>query len=84
MASRRKALSLESFREIEGPEVLRRLGEVRRFLCSTRFPLQSPDYIVSREITARIDDMAELLTGDRTHFHLKGHSATSQDGGKVH
>jgi len=84
MAGRRKELPLDVFRQVEGPEVLKRLGEVRRFLCSTRFPLHSPDYMVSREITARIDDMAELLTGDRTHFHLKGHSSTSYDGGKVH
>lgn len=74
--SRRRSrdLPLDLFRRTEGAELLKAIGEARRKIVSTRIPLGSPDYRVGREIVERIDDMAELLTGDRAHFHLKGHS----------
>jgi len=74
--SRRRSqyLPLDAYRKIEGPELLKALGEARHKLTRTRIPLGSPDYHVASAIIARIDDMAELLTGYRTHFHLKMHS----------
>lgn len=74
--SRRRSqeLPLDLFRKIEGPELLKSLGEVRHQLTHTRIPLGSPDYHVAQAIIDRIDDMAELVTGDRTHFHSKMHS----------
>lgn len=71
---RAKPLPIESFRKVEGPEILKALGEARRQLCHTLIPLGSPEYMMAQTIIDRIDDMAELLTGDRTHFHIKMHS----------
>ena len=81
---RSKPLPVELFRKIEGPEILKALQVARRKLCVAPFPHGSPDKLAANDLISRIDDMAELLTGDRSHFHLKAHSATSQDGGKVH
>jgi len=53
---------------------MRALGEVRNKLTRARIPLGSPDYHIAQAIIDRIDDMAELVVGDRTHFHLKMHS----------
>lgn len=75
--SRRRTqdLPLETFRKVEGPDLLKALGEVRHKITRTRIPLGSPDYHVGQAIIDRIDDMAELITGDRTHFHLKAPAA---------
>lgn len=67
-------LPLDLFRKIEGPELLKALGEARHKLTSTRLPLGSPDYHIAQAIIDRIDDMAELIVGNREHFHLKIHS----------
>lgn len=74
--SRRRSgyLPIEDFRKTEGPDLLKALGEARHKITRTRIPLGSPDYLVAQAIIDRIDDMAELLTGDRGHFHLKMHS----------
>jgi len=71
---RTQTLPIETFRKVEGPDLLKAMGELRHKLTRTRFPLGSPDYMVAQAIIDRIDDMAELLTGSRTHFHLKMHS----------
>jgi len=74
--SRRRSqeLPIDLFRKIEGPDLLKALGDVRHRLTRSRIPLGSPDYHVAQAIIDRIDDMAELLTGSREHFHLKMHS----------
>ncbi|MFC4172616.1 hypothetical protein ACFOYU_11185 [Microvirga sp. GCM10011540] len=66
-----KQLPIEAFRKIEGPEILKKLGEARRTLCMSRIPHGTPDKLVANDIISRIDDMAEMITGDRTHFHIK-------------
>jgi hypothetical protein len=71
---RTKHLPIEVFRKVEGPKILKALGEARRELCGSPIPLRSPDKIVASDLIDRIDAMAELLTGDRTHFHIKLHS----------
>ncbi len=68
---RSKSLPVELFRQLEGPDILKMLGEFRRKLNGIRFPIGTPDYRLRREVIERIDDMVELLTGDRTHFHEK-------------
>jgi hypothetical protein len=69
-------LPIETFRKVEGPDLLKALGEVRFKITRTHIPLGTPEYHVGQAIIDRIDDMAELLTGDRTHFHLKSHSVS--------
>jgi hypothetical protein len=81
---RSKPLTVELFRKIEGPEILKALEVARRKLCLAPFPFGSPDKLTANDLISRIDDMAELLTGDRKHFHRTSHSVTSQDGGKLH
>jgi hypothetical protein len=76
MMSRRatKDLPIDIFRKVEGPEILKALGEARMKLCLSRIPHGTPDKLLANDIISRIDDMAEIITGDRTHFHLKMHS----------
>ncbi|MCB5173626.1 hypothetical protein [Microvirga lenta] len=69
-----KPLPVELFRKVEGPEILKKLGEARQTLCQSRIPYGTPDKLVANDIISRIDDMAEMITGDRTHFHIKMHS----------
>jgi hypothetical protein len=69
-----KHLPVEIFRKVEGPTILEVLGEARRELCLSPIPFRTPDRILASDLIERSDDMAELLTGDRTHFHLKMHS----------
>jgi hypothetical protein len=74
--SRRRAKSLPVgiFRKVEGPKILKALGEARRELCVSPIPPHSPDKMVASDLIDQIDDMVELLTGDRRHFHTKLHS----------
>ncbi|GEO18754.1 hypothetical protein MAE02_64500 [Microvirga aerophila] len=71
---RTKPLPVELLRKVEGPKILKALGEARREPCLSPIPLRSPDKIVASDLVGQIDAMAELLTGDRTHFHTKLHS----------
>ena len=71
---REKPLPIELFRKVEGPQILEALGEARRKLCLSRIPHGTPDKLLANDIISRIDDMAEIITGDRSHFHLKMHS----------
>ncbi len=36
-----------------------------------------PEYKTATEVTFAIDNLAELLTGDPAHFHVKMHSAST-------
>jgi hypothetical protein len=47
----------------------------RRDACvraATAAPIGEPIYVAVGNLHHAIDDIAEVLTGDRTHFHLKG------------
>jgi hypothetical protein len=76
MMSRRPSqhLPIDAFRKVEGPKILEALGEARRTLCHSPIPYRSREKLLASDIIERIDDLAELLTGDRTHSHIKMHS----------
>ncbi len=40
----------------------------------TKAPIYSAEYVAAGKLMGALDDMAETLTGDRTHFHTKSHS----------
>jgi len=39
----------------------------------TNAPINGPAYVAAQDVMKAIDGLAEVLVGDRTHFHLKGH-----------
>jgi hypothetical protein len=41
----------------------------------TAAPIGGPAYVATGRLMGAIDDMAEVLTGDRRHFHGKPHTA---------
>ncbi len=43
----------------------------------TEAPINGIEYQAAHKLMAALDDMAETLTGDRTHFHTKSHSTHS-------
>lgn len=69
-----KRLPIDVFRQVERPGILASLGEARRTLRLSPIPLRTREKLLASDIINRIDDMAEALTGDRTHFHAKMHS----------
>jgi hypothetical protein len=75
MSRRPKHLPIDIFRKVEGPEILKVLGEARQKLCLSHIPYETPDKLLANDIISRIDDMAEILTGDRKHFHMMAHRA---------
>jgi hypothetical protein len=40
--------------------------------ATTAAPIGEPIYVAAGNLQRAIDDLAEVLTGDFTHFHLKG------------
>jgi hypothetical protein len=78
MSRRPKHLPIDTFRKVEGPEILKVLGEARQKLCLSQIPFGTPDKLLANDIISRIDDMAEILTGDRKHFHIKVHRLDSR------
>jgi hypothetical protein len=58
--------------------LLKAIGECRRacITASTHAPIRGDVYKATEALCERIDDLAQILTGDRTHFHLKAHSST--------
>lgn len=64
---------------------LRSLGETRALStkCSSAEPYGSDLYNKCDILRAAIDALAEHITGDRTHFHLKGHGTRTKRGGSV-
>jgi hypothetical protein len=71
---RTKRLLIELYQKVEGPKIPKALGKARRELCISPMPTHSPDKIAASDLIDRIDAMAALLAGDRTHFHTKLHS----------
>ena len=43
----------------------------------TDAPINSPASNAARDVMAAIDGLAEVLVGNRTHFHLKPHGGNS-------
>jgi hypothetical protein len=39
----------------------------------TQAPIGEPAYLAARGILEAVDNLAEVLTGDRRHFHTKPH-----------
>jgi hypothetical protein len=68
-----KPFSVETFRKVKGPEILRVLGEARRKLCLSQVSHRPPEKLPAPDRISENDDMAEAIPGDRTHFHLKVH-----------
>lgn len=69
-----KPLPIDLFRRIVGSEIFEALSEARRKLCRLRISYGTLDRLLTGDIISRIDDIAEIITGDRAHFHLKMHS----------
>ena len=58
-------------------EALRSAGECRAACVQviTQAPIGGPAYVAARQVLDAIDGLAEVLTGDRRHFHLRQHTA---------
>lgn len=59
---------------IKKDEMLAKLerGRAGAIQVCTEAKIQSDEYKLAGDVTESIDNLAEKLTGDRTHFHLKG------------
>ncbi|TDG28019.1 hypothetical protein [Paracraurococcus ruber] len=59
-------------------EVMEAAGECRRacIRIRTEAPINGPAYEAAGRVMEAIDGLAEVLVGDRTHFHLKPHGST--------
>jgi hypothetical protein len=42
----------------------------------TNAPINGPAYKAAQDVMTAIDGLAEILVGDRRHFHLKPHGDT--------
>ncbi|SCZ73427.1 hypothetical protein SAMN04488118_11721 [Epibacterium ulvae] len=66
---------------VKTDEVLAKLEVGRRgaIQVSTEAKIASPEYRAAQSLTNAIDNLAEILTGDPSYFHLK--PATSRQQG---
>jgi hypothetical protein len=73
---------LRSDRFIDRLRLLDALGGCRQTITRemARMEINGPLYYSASTVLAAIDGMALLLTGNRDHFHLKGHGQR-EDGG---
>ena len=64
------------FGEIERKALLHAIEQCRDACidASRKAPVRGDVYEVAEKLVAAIDDVAEVLTGDRRHFWLKLHS----------
>jgi len=64
-----------SDRLVDRPRLLAALGQCRAALieASLKMKIGGPLYYSASSVIAAIDGPALLLTGERDHFHLKGH-----------
>lgn len=56
-------------------DALKSAGECRKHCIRvlTNAPINEPAYAAAQAVMEAIDGLAEVLTGDRRHFHLKSH-----------
>ncbi len=66
-----------SFSEGDRRALLDAMEQCRKACVQTRTvaPIGGDVYQGAGELMRAVDEMAEVLTGDRTHFHGKSHSA---------
>lgn len=64
-------------------EVLQALGQCRRVLIAAqaRMRARSGLYRGADAVVAEIDELALVLTGDRTYFYAKGHAEQMRPSG---
>jgi hypothetical protein len=62
------------FSDMDRDALLAAIGACRDacIRAATAAPIGEPVYVAVGNLRHAIDDVAEILTGDRTHFHLKG------------
>ena len=60
------------FSENDSAALLVAIGECRRacVVANSKAPIAGPIYRAATRLMQEIDFVAEVLTGDRTHFHL--------------
>jgi hypothetical protein len=63
--------------------VLESLRPTRHLLTRTLvdIPIGGPEYRQIDRVVQEIDELAEILIGDGTHYHQKGHSVPVPDTG---
>jgi hypothetical protein len=71
MSRRSRYPKRDEFRQLYGIRRLELLGEVRREICGTKKPFNAPEAAALRAICDKIDDYAEVMTGNREHFWQK-------------
>jgi hypothetical protein len=61
------------FSDMDRDALLAAIGACRSacIRATTAAPIGEPIYVAVGNLQRAIDDIAEVLTGDRTHFHLK-------------
>lgn len=61
------------FGDVEKQALLQAIGECRAacIKAQTAAPINEPIYRATDVLMDAIDSLAEVLTGDREHFHLK-------------
>lgn len=63
------------FHELQKQALLKAVGECRRacITASSAAPIGGDVYNATHALVESIDDLAQILTGSREHFHLKPH-----------
>jgi hypothetical protein len=58
-------------------EAMQAAGECRAACVRvvTQAPINGPTYKAAQDVMEAIDGLAEILVGDRRHFHLKSHGS---------
>ena len=67
------------FGDLEKQALLTAIGVCRKacIQACSKAPINEPIYRTCTLVTERIDELAEVLTGDKTYFWLKGGSVSS-------
>jgi hypothetical protein len=65
------------FTDVDSRDLLKAIGECRAacIVASSKAPITGDVYQRCTGLIQAIDDVAEVLTGDRQHFWLRPHSA---------
>jgi hypothetical protein len=72
--------SQRTMNQMTATKLLDAVGDCRRTISRTmaEIPINGPEYKAIDRVIAEIDGLAEVLTGDRSHFHLKAPAAASR------